>query len=105
MLADGVRFPINGSVIIGRNPTQSQFPGATILAVPDPTLTLSKTHARFEVRGGALLVEDLGSTNGVAVLQAGKRELTEVLPPFTQHRVGDGDRIELGEYPVVISWA
>jgi len=52
--------------IVGRQPAADPaFPGAQLVAVTDPTRTVSKTHARLERRGDAWHITDLGSTNGV----------------------------------------
>ena len=53
-------------VDVGRRPAADpSFPGAQLVAVTDPTRTVSKTHARLERRGDAWHITDLGSTNGV----------------------------------------
>ena len=38
---------------------------AQLVAIADPTRTVSKTHARLERRGETWHIVDLGSTNGV----------------------------------------
>lgn len=50
--------------------------------------TMSREHASFEVRDGAMHLRDLGSTNGV-VVNGGR-----VLDSELKH----GDRIELGDH-------
>ena len=65
--------------------TIGRGPGVT-LAFDDSTL--SREHAAFEVRGSALYLRDLASTNGVHV-NGGK-----VLDCELKH----GDRIELGDH-------
>lgn len=54
-------------VIVGRKPVATL--GATLQPIPDPTQTLSKTHARLcrDVASDTWSVEDLGSTNGVTI--------------------------------------
>jgi len=54
---------------------------------------LSRRHARFELRGQSIIVEDLGSTNGVFV--NGER--------VDQAEVGPLDQVALGSLPVVIN--
>ncbi|WP_196250704.1 FHA domain-containing protein [Cellulomonas sp. JZ18] len=44
------------------------------MALADATRTLSKTHARLELRDGGWWVTDLGSTNGVVLADAGGAE-------------------------------
>ncbi|MFG6446316.1 DUF5684 domain-containing protein [Microbacterium sp. P07] len=53
-------------VILGRRPAPDPSrPGAQLIAISDETRTVSKTHARLELRGDTWFVTDLGSTNGV----------------------------------------
>jgi pSer/pThr/pTyr-binding forkhead associated (FHA) protein len=53
-------------VILGRKPAADPaFPGAQLIAISDETRTVSKTHARLELRDETWFVTDLGSTNGV----------------------------------------
>jgi hypothetical protein len=53
-------------VILGRRPApDAGYPGAQLIAISDETRTVSKTHARLELRGDTWFVTDLGSTNGV----------------------------------------
>ncbi len=54
----GVKIAVNGPVIVGRSP------GADIVIAAG---YVSGRHARFTRMGDALLVEDLGSTNGTLV--------------------------------------
>ena len=55
-------------VILGRRPaSDAAYPTAQLVAVPGDARTVSKTHARIELRGDAWVVTDLGSTNGVLV--------------------------------------
>jgi class 3 adenylate cyclase len=61
--------------------------------------SLSRRHARFKLTaGGALTIEDLGSTNGTAV-DGHKIEPERPVP------LKDGSRVSLGEVNVVISKA
>ncbi len=66
-----LRSPV---VLLGRRP--SPEPGgvaAQLVALDDGTV--SKTHARLELRGDTWFVTDLGSTNGVVVVSATGEEL------------------------------
>ena len=63
-------------VILGRNPSAGV--GEQRLAVPDRTRTLSKTHARLAQRNGVWTITDLGSTNGVLIVDhTGEETLIE----------------------------
>jgi hypothetical protein len=61
---------LNGSeVLLGRQPAADpDHPGAQLLAVPDPTRTVSKRHALLRLVDGEWLVRDLRSTNGVTLV-------------------------------------
>lgn len=75
-------------VILGRRPgADVAHPDAQLVGIVDETRTVSKTHARLELRDDTWYVTDLGSTNGVlfATLMG-----TEVEAP-------PGEEIEAGE--------
>lgn len=75
-------------VILGRRPApDAAHPDAQLVAISDETRTVSKTHARLQLRGDVWFVTDLDSTNGVlfATLMG-----TEVEAP-------PGEEIEAGE--------
>lgn len=56
-------------IILGRRPEpDSAFPKAQLVPLADDTRTVSKTHARLELRGDAWFVTDLDSTNGVQLV-------------------------------------
>lgn len=55
-------------ILIGRKPAaRREHPSAELVTVPDPTKTVSKTHARMVLRGDQWMIIDLESTNGVFV--------------------------------------
>ncbi len=78
--------PLNAdrALTLGRHATSA-------VSIPDPTL--SKIHAKFELRGADVWLEDLGSRNGTTVDGAA---LT------SPRRVGPGDEIRLGAVAVEI---
>ncbi|GAA1943902.1 DUF5684 domain-containing protein [Microbacterium deminutum] len=61
----GEAIPLSTEVVIlGRRPVADpEFPGAQLIAIQDGTV--SKTHARLELRDDAWYITDLDSTNGV----------------------------------------
>lgn len=71
LVVDGAgSFPLAGQrILLGRKPVSSDA-GVQALAVPDATKTLSKVHARLDLADGAWTITDLGSTNGVVLLDA-----------------------------------
>lgn len=76
-LPDGRTLELAGDdIVIGRKPVPVD--GSAVLVVPDPTRTLSKSHARLRRDGEAWTVEDLNSTNGVFVID-GENHI-EVMP-------------------------
>jgi hypothetical protein len=72
VLPDGSSAALSSDVVIlGRNPVADRSrPGAQLLAIVDPTRTVSKTHARLERRGETWRITDLGSTNGILLPNA-----------------------------------
>ncbi len=75
----GLKLNVLGPIVVGRSP------GADIV-IPEPYV--SGRHARFGLQGPALIVEDLGSTNGTLV------NGHPVLEPCS---LRDGDCIEVGD--------
>lgn len=66
----GQTVTLTGQVVfVGRNPAASaDAPDAQLVSLDDPDKSVSKTHARLELVGGAWQVTDLHSTNGVTLL-------------------------------------
>lgn len=65
-LPDGRVLDLVGDdIVVGRKPTA--VGQSDVLIVPDPTRTLSKSHARLRRDGDSWTIEDLNSTNGVFV--------------------------------------
>lgn len=53
-------------ILIGRKPSMlAEFAQSVLVKIPDPTKTVSKTHARMVHRDGTWFITDLSSTNGV----------------------------------------
>jgi hypothetical protein len=63
------------TVVLGRNPNPVE-PDVQYIAVSDDGRTVSKHHARLEWDGQNWTITDLGSTNGVAVVDAAGVEQT-----------------------------
>jgi pSer/pThr/pTyr-binding forkhead associated (FHA) protein len=63
-------------LILGRRPVgDPAYPHAQLIAIDDDTRTVSKTHARLELRGGTWRIVDLDSTNGVLLTDAAGAEV------------------------------
>lgn len=98
-LPDGRRIAVTSVVLVGRGPSQLKaWPGAELVSVDDPDSSVSKTHAAFVLEGGALVVHDLKSTNGVLVTSSAGVE-TQVDSSLV---VGRGSVVEVGTYPIRI---
>ncbi|QLD12182.1 DUF5684 domain-containing protein [Microbacterium oleivorans] len=69
VLPDAAVVPLSADVVIvGRQPAPDpDFPRAQLVAIADGTRTVSKTHARLELRSGLWHITDLHSTNGVVL--------------------------------------
>lgn len=77
-------FPLVGSgLVVGRDPRAH-------IVIDDPSV--SRTHARLDVDGDGVWVEDLGSVNGTVV--NGQR--------VTRCHLGPGDVLELGDQRLVL---
>ncbi|GMV80727.1 MAG: hypothetical protein AMXMBFR7_19110 [Planctomycetota bacterium] len=66
-------------VVVGREPT---------CEIPIDNLGISRQHCAFAIKGGAYVVQDLGSANGTFV--NGKR--------IVEHYLNDGDEVVIGKY-------
>jgi hypothetical protein len=75
----GSEFPLDGELVLGRER------GSADLVIDDPGI--SRRHAAVRALGGAITVEDLGSSNGTYV--NGERISEEV-------ELADGDEIQVG---------
>jgi hypothetical protein len=75
----GMKMIVNGPLVVGRSP------GADIVVSAG---YVSGRHARFSMIGDALLVEDLGSTNGTYLEGATVEQPT---------RVEAGDLVQVGD--------
>jgi hypothetical protein len=100
-LPDGSVEVVVGAVIVGRaaSPLPGR-PGARLLSIEDPTRSVSKNHAIFTDENGVLLVEDLGSMNGIVVTRADGHE-TE-LSPGIRLRLDPGSTVELGDLVLTV---
>lgn len=91
-------------IIIGRAPEfLPALPQARLIPVPDSNRSVSKNHACFSMYGAALVVEDLGSTNGTIVTRPDGREHDIGVGGRTE--LEPGSRVELGDAVVVIGRA
>lgn len=96
VLPSGDAIPLASEVVlVGRRPAaMPEHPGAQLVAIDDGTV--SKTHARLELRNERWYITDLGSTNGVVFSSLMGTEI-EAIPGEASEA---GDRFLLGDAEV-----
>ena len=98
----GETLEVEGLVLVGRRPEpRSGEPVHTLVALPSHDMSLSKTHAQFQVvPDGALVVMDRGSTNGSVLVRGGLfKHLDGGRPATLKH----GDRVRFGDREMTVS--
>lgn len=87
---------MEGLAIVGRRPeARSGEPVRHVVPLKSTDMSLSKTHAQFQVApDGALVVMDRGSTNGSYVVRKG---LSKALTPGRPSTLLDGDAVRFGD--------
>lgn len=87
---------LQGPLVIGRNPSPvPSLPAAGLLSYDDDTMTVSKTHLVIGQDAGEVWVEDLGSSNGTAIVDDNGAETP--VPPRTRTTVALGSTIRFGD--------
>ena len=81
----GLHVDVLGPVVVGRSPSSD-------IVIDEPYV--SATHARFTIQGPALVLEDLGSTNGTMV------NGHAIDQPVT---LRDGDEVQVGDTVMRVS--
>lgn len=92
VLPDDSTLPITDALVIGRQPVSHD--GGAIAELPSDQV--SRSHARFSLRGELLSVRDLSSTNGTVIVHPDGNE--ESAGSMTDSLLGVTDRLELGSY-------
>ena len=104
VLPTGARVPVNGALLVGRNPVRFEpWNTADLLPVDDPARSVSKTHAAIEVAGDGIRATDLHSTNGVSVLDVSGAATP--LVPGAATELAAGSTLLLGSYRVQVIMA
>lgn len=97
VLSHGVREPLHGEIIIGRQPRihPAMMDKQRSLAVPSPKKEISRNHCEFRVTGWDVYLRDLGSNNGTFLIRPGQPPLrvSETSPVSVQV----GDIVDLGD--------
>ena len=81
----GLHVDVLGPVVVGRSPSSD-------IVIDEPYV--SATHSRFTIQGPALVLEDLGSTNGTMV------NGHTIDQPVT---LRDGDEVQVGDTVMRVS--
>lgn len=92
----GESFVVEGLALVGRGPEPRQGEEvAHRVALSSKDMSLSKTHAQFQVvADGTLVVMDRGSTNGTTLIRQGASRSLGARRPTT---LVDGDRVKFGD--------
>lgn len=92
----GESFVVEGLALVGRRPeARSGEPVRHLVPLRSSDMSLSKTHAQFQVApDGALVVMDRGSTNGSSIVRKG---LAKALTPGRPTTLVDGDEVRFGD--------
>lgn len=98
----GEAFVVEGLALVGRRPEpRPGEPVRHVVPLRSTDMSLSKTHAQFQVvPDGALVVMDRGSTNGSVLLRQG------VSKPLTAGRPAtllDGDTVRFGDRSMIVT--
>jgi hypothetical protein len=75
VLADGSREPLSQPILVGRSPSVSQVSGGKmpkLITVGGADQDISRSHVRFVLEGGTVVVTDLHSRNGTTIAMPGK---------------------------------
>lgn len=92
----GESFVVEGLALVGRRPEpRDGEPVRHVVPLRSEDMSLSKTHAQFQVvPDGTLVVMDRGSTNGSYVLRGGA---SKNLSPGRPATLLDGDQVRFGD--------
>jgi len=97
-LPDGRVMPVEHPIIFGRDPIGDGYADAQLVAVPDSSRVVSKTHAVIQPFNGRITVTDLHSANGSVVLsETGTETECEPAMPLI---VRAGASVELGGFAI-----
>jgi RNA polymerase subunit RPABC4/transcription elongation factor Spt4 len=98
---DGTQSEVGAALLIGRDAAPNpRWSNAALLSIVDPALSVSKTHAVFEVEDDTLWVTDLHSRNGVVIIDQDRSEVD--LEAGQRAEVPAGADIELGDYLIQV---
>ncbi|WP_323794123.1 RDD family protein [Nocardioides sp.] len=98
----GEEFVVEGLALVGRRPEpRGDEPVRHVVALPSSDISVSKTHAQFQVvPDGALVVMDRGSTNGSVLVRQGVSRPLSAGRPAT---LLDGDTVCFGDRTMTVT--
>lgn len=103
-LLGGTDYRLDDPYYLGRQPHAPRIHAAgtpTLLVVPSPTRSVSGTHLEIRQEGDAVVVTDLGSTNGTVLIPPGgagerlRHGSSRTVVPGTRVDIGDGNIVEI----------
>ncbi|MCC4906726.1 FHA domain-containing protein [Microbacterium sp. cx-59] len=74
LLPDGERVPIEGTLLVGRGPRTERVDGEhlpTLVPIPQAPRDVSRSHVRIWSDGTRVQIEDLATSGGTALVDAG----------------------------------
>ncbi len=98
LLDDGSAFQLDDDYVLGREPAHDDDVRSgrlRAIVLSDEGKSVSRAHARIELRQWDVVLIDNGSANGTYVAAEGKNTWIP-LPPGTPHILSSGSRIRLG---------
>ena len=100
VLDTGQRIRVAGRVLLGRDPqARADVGDARLIAIPDETRSISKTHLSLRVTELGVELSDLGSTNGTEIERDGRIAVVAAGTPVLAAR---GDTVRFGDRTFVI---
>lgn len=94
---DGTSHTVAHAALVGRDPVEAPDDRHTLIAIPDLTRTVSKSHFLADVTEGGVVVTDLGSANGTWV-QGEEAALAPNKPTLVEW----GSTLRLGDRMVLL---
>jgi pSer/pThr/pTyr-binding forkhead associated (FHA) protein len=98
----GETFVVEGLALVGRRPEpRAGEPVRHLIPLRSGDMSLSKTHAQFQVApDGVLVVMDRGSTNGTVLTRQG---ISRPLGPGRSTTLVDGDLVRFGDRQMTVA--